>query len=231
VQRFLRYPAVRGLPRVPFRETVRIANHVDEVWAKAGNLSRGGIFLKSDRTLAPQTEVQLQFSLPESATRFEPTAELIWQEKCNGEPTVMGMRFLGMGAPWLIALALLISVGAPPFSLAPPATAQSESAVRSMWMQRYQVTQRRVRDAEARLAVAEEAYQQMRHRQRFRGEAKADVVAELAAAREELAVAQAEFDEIPELARQAGVEPGWLRALEREAEVQATDPASPAQPE
>lgn len=95
VNRFLR-AQVRGLPRIEVDEPVRIVARQAEAWGTVRNLSRGGLFVETDCSLAPADEVDLQFSLPEAAAEIEPSAQVIWRRDTNGEPRGMGMRFLAV---------------------------------------------------------------------------------------------------------------------------------------
>jgi uncharacterized protein (TIGR02266 family) len=94
VQRFLIYDHVQGLPRVELAEPVCISVGSFEAWGTVRNLSRGGLFIESDDTLAPCTEVDLRFELPESEATVEPTAQVIWRRESAAEPRGMGLRFL-----------------------------------------------------------------------------------------------------------------------------------------
>ncbi len=54
--------------------------------------------MEAERTIPPETEVQLYFSLPETPKEFEPTARVVWCRSRSQEstPSGMGLRFLGM---------------------------------------------------------------------------------------------------------------------------------------
>jgi hypothetical protein len=111
------------------------------------------------------------------------------------------------------ALALAITAAA---SLAATEGLSSETApergIRLRWQTRQLEAIHSVENARDRYRAASAAYQQMRHRRRIRGERKAQVIAELAAAREALEEAERALVEFNEDARRAGVPPGWLRA-------------------
>jgi len=94
VQRFLRYRNVRGLPRAPFRAPVRVDDGHTDWLATARNVSRGGIFVEGGKEVAPQSEVTLEFDLPEIGIQVRPTAQVVWVQR--GESAGMGLRFLGM---------------------------------------------------------------------------------------------------------------------------------------
>jgi uncharacterized protein (TIGR02266 family) len=94
VNRFLRL-AVRGLVRVPIESEVRLGLQNCETWGRACNISRGGIFVEAEVSAAPDTEVQLEFLLPDATDTLAPTAKVIWRRMQS--PTVrpgLGMQFL-----------------------------------------------------------------------------------------------------------------------------------------
>lgn len=96
VNRLLR-AQMRGLPRIEIAEPVRIIAHQTEAWGTVRNLSRGGLFVETECSLAPAAEVDLHFSLPEAAGEIEPTAQVIWRRERSSDPGGsggMGMRFL-----------------------------------------------------------------------------------------------------------------------------------------
>jgi CheY-like chemotaxis protein len=78
VNRFLRL-AVRGLSRVPLETDVRLGLADQESWGWSRNLSRGGMFVESDTELPPDTELRLQFALPQTQEEIAPTARVIWR--------------------------------------------------------------------------------------------------------------------------------------------------------
>ena len=94
VNRFLRL-AVRGLVRVPLEAEVRLGLQNCQTWGRACNISRGGIFVESIATVAPDTEVQLQFQLPDATDAIAPTAKVVWRrtESTTVRPG-LGLQFL-----------------------------------------------------------------------------------------------------------------------------------------
>ena len=97
VARFLRFARARGLPRVPFRARVRIDDGATDWYGTARNLSRGGIFVEAEKELRLQSEVTLEFPLPESEQSIRPTAEVVWLDRSeDGDPCGVGLRFLGL---------------------------------------------------------------------------------------------------------------------------------------
>lgn len=97
VRRFLRYPDVRGLPRVSVQAPVHIWNAQRDTWGVARNLSRGGMFLESDWLPPAETELHLAFHLGPQGLAFEPTAKLVWRRlrPMEGAPGI-GVRFLAL---------------------------------------------------------------------------------------------------------------------------------------
>jgi uncharacterized protein (TIGR02266 family) len=94
VNHFLRL-AVRGLVRVELETDVRIAGETGDVWARARNVSRGGIFVESERDLPPDSEVQLEFALPESQDALAPTAKVVWRRGATHSLAAgLGLQFL-----------------------------------------------------------------------------------------------------------------------------------------
>jgi len=97
VQRFVRYANVRGLPRAPFRGSVRIEDGSTDWVGKARNISRGGIFVEGGKELSPHSEVTLEFDLPDEIGHVRPTAEVVWLENDPEEGLMgMGLRFVGL---------------------------------------------------------------------------------------------------------------------------------------
>lgn len=94
VNHFLRL-AVRGLVRVALDTDVRIAGAEYDIWGRARNISRGGIFVESERDLPPDSEVQLEFALPESADALAPTAKVVWRRPASRAVAAgLGLQFL-----------------------------------------------------------------------------------------------------------------------------------------
>jgi CheY-like chemotaxis protein len=97
VRRFLRYPDVRGLPRIEVQTPVRLWNGQRETWGVARNLSRGGMFIESDWLPPADTELHLDFHLGPEGAAFRPTAQLIWRRLRPVEGAAgIGVRFLAL---------------------------------------------------------------------------------------------------------------------------------------
>jgi uncharacterized protein (TIGR02266 family) len=95
VNRFLKL-AVRGLVRVPVDAEVRLDVSGHEVWGRARNVSRGGMYIESDISPEPQTELELDFKLPVSGRALAPTAEVVWRRPAQTPDGAggIGVRFL-----------------------------------------------------------------------------------------------------------------------------------------
>lgn len=97
VRRLADENALRGLPRVDVDTPVRIACDGAEVWGVARNLSRGGIFIETDLTVEPHTELRLEFPLPGKKSVIAPTAAVVWRRIPIGRATSgLGLRFLAL---------------------------------------------------------------------------------------------------------------------------------------
>jgi len=97
VNRMLRGQPLRGLARVALEAEVQIMHGQQALRATARNVSRGGIFVESDRAMPPTTEVALQFRLPEAKHPLAPTAQVIWHRPpTNGFAHGMGLQFLAL---------------------------------------------------------------------------------------------------------------------------------------
>lgn len=96
VGRFVQPAGVRGLPRVPFHERVRIRNGSEELVGRAANLSRGGMFVDAAPLPPLHSELRLEFELSDAGPPLRPTAEVVWQRDPTGAEPGMGLRFLGL---------------------------------------------------------------------------------------------------------------------------------------
>ncbi len=97
VNRFLRSPVVRGLARVDLETAVRIRLPDEDAWGTARNLSRGGIFVELEHAISPNTEVELEFRLPDTKAALAPTAQVVWHRPgAPGAPMGLGLQFLAL---------------------------------------------------------------------------------------------------------------------------------------
>lgn len=112
INRFLRWPEVRGLPRIECSVRVGVDRGVDvgvalgvdlrvnsqpvTTWCTARNLSRGGLFVETAQPAALENEVRLRFALPELPHEFSPTAQVVWRSPHDSSEQLagMGLRFL-----------------------------------------------------------------------------------------------------------------------------------------
>lgn len=99
VNRFVRFPSVRGLPRVDVALPVEIRVDRERTGGTMHNVSRGGAFIEPSRPLGlePRMEVALRFRLPDRGAEFCPRAQLVWERRRpDGGPPGVGVRFLGL---------------------------------------------------------------------------------------------------------------------------------------
>lgn len=97
VNRYLRSPRKPGLTRVDLETKVCIRESGAEAWGRSTNLSRGGIFVKADRFIPVETEVELEFLLPEAPAPLSSTARVVWGEKdASGATAGLGLQFLAL---------------------------------------------------------------------------------------------------------------------------------------
>ena len=98
VSRFLRSPNHSGLARVEVATNVRIRTADIEAWGLGTNLSRGGIFIEADAVMPSETEVELDFELPEAKVPLHSTARVVWAREGGpqGSRSGMGLQFLAI---------------------------------------------------------------------------------------------------------------------------------------
>jgi uncharacterized protein (TIGR02266 family) len=104
VNRLLRL-TVRGLARVPLETEVHLQMPGGDLWGWSRNISRGGMFVEADRALEPDTELDLEFQVPETEMCLRPTARVVWRRPLEeGDRPGMGLQFLKLersAARWL----------------------------------------------------------------------------------------------------------------------------------
>jgi hypothetical protein len=93
----------------------------------------------------------------------------------------------------------------------PVADEDAYQAQKEMWQARFRSAREAVAEQQARQQEAVDAYKQMRHRRRQRGEEKQQILEELTAAEVALEEAKSALEELYESARREGVPPGWMR--------------------
>jgi uncharacterized protein (TIGR02266 family) len=98
VSRYLRSPSQFGLERVEVETNVRIRTADIEAWGLSANLSRGGIFIEADAVMPSETEVELEFELPEAKVPLHSTARVVWAREGSpqGSRSGMGLQFLAI---------------------------------------------------------------------------------------------------------------------------------------
>jgi uncharacterized protein (TIGR02266 family) len=96
--RFLTDNTVRGLPRVQVEAPVTIFLTQEESRARALNLSRGGMFVRTELPLPTHSEWRVRLTLPETTAALTPTAMVVW--RADGQSPMgpgLGMRFVELG--------------------------------------------------------------------------------------------------------------------------------------
>ena len=103
-QRFLRL-TVRSFERVSLETEVRLSGNGNDVWGWARNVSRGGMFVEADIALEPDSEFQVEFTVPDTSIVVQPTARVVWRRPAGHERGPgMGLQFLKLerdAAQWL----------------------------------------------------------------------------------------------------------------------------------
>ena len=104
VQRFLRL-TVRSFERVSFETEVRLSVGGHDIWGFSKNVSRGGMFVETDTAFEPDSEFEVEFTVPDTAILVQPTARVVWRRPAGDErgPGI-GLQFLKLdrdAAEWL----------------------------------------------------------------------------------------------------------------------------------
>ena len=90
----------------------------------------------------------------------------------------------------------------------------AQASLKHEWQGRYRALLAAAAEANARYSGAKARYSKNRQRNTERGKARDEINSELRDAQIAKAKADAELADFPDLARRAGVEPGWLREVE-----------------
>ena len=100
MNRLLASPTPRGLPRVAVDSAVRLEGSEITAHGRVRNLSRGGLFVDTPTPWVDPSEVGLRFALPETDTRFDPTARVVWHRRATARGGVegFGMRFVDISS-------------------------------------------------------------------------------------------------------------------------------------
>ncbi len=95
VQRFLRL-AVRSFERVSFETEVRLSAGGVDIWGWSRNVSRGGMFVEVETALEPESEFEMEFTVPDTSIVVQPTARVVWRRMpCGADHRPgMGLQFL-----------------------------------------------------------------------------------------------------------------------------------------
>lgn len=100
VRRFTRGHAPKGQPRIPVNSKVQVRLGSATREARLRNLSRGGLFLETDYELTRDSEIGLEFVLPESPVQFNPTARVVWKkfDAARDHTQGLGLRFVDISS-------------------------------------------------------------------------------------------------------------------------------------
>jgi uncharacterized protein (TIGR02266 family) len=95
VQRFLRL-TTRSFERVAFETEVRLSANGNDIWGWALNVSRGGMFVEAEVPLEPDSEFEIEFTVPDTSIVVQPTARVVWRQLPGDpqRPAGMGLQFL-----------------------------------------------------------------------------------------------------------------------------------------
>jgi len=95
VQRFLRL-TTRSFERVSFETEVRLSANGTDVWGWSRNVSRGGMFVEAEMPLEPDSEFEVEFTVPDTSIVVQPTARVVWRQLPGDpqRPAGMGLQFL-----------------------------------------------------------------------------------------------------------------------------------------
>ena len=97
VNRLLAAPMLRGLARIALRANAHIRSSRHGVSGTVRNLSRGGVYVESERSFPIESEVVLEVHLPDAPGPLTPTAKVVWQRRGAAErPVGMGLQFLAL---------------------------------------------------------------------------------------------------------------------------------------
>ncbi|MCP5041144.1 MAG: response regulator [bacterium] len=100
VRRFTRGLAPTGLPRINLDSAVQLRQGSEVHLGRVRNLSRGGLFVETHWDVDDDSEIGLRFVLPETATQFNPTARVVWQQMDTARKRTegVGMRFVDISS-------------------------------------------------------------------------------------------------------------------------------------
>jgi uncharacterized protein (TIGR02266 family) len=119
-RRFLAPSAPRGLPRIAIAAPATLHQRRNEWPALARNLSRGGVFVETDRLLHRRAELRVALALPELPEAVSSTAQVIWTRTPGSDAAPgMGLRFLGLDRPTVRSLSAYIDERLPAQALSP----------------------------------------------------------------------------------------------------------------
>lgn len=100
VRRFTRGRVPTGQPRINVDSTVQVRLGKESREARLRNVSRGGLYLETSCELDRHCEIGLEFTLPESSVRFNPTARVVWKklDAALNHTQGLGLRFVDISS-------------------------------------------------------------------------------------------------------------------------------------
>jgi DNA repair exonuclease SbcCD ATPase subunit len=116
---------------------------------------------------------------------------------------------LGLGRGAVPATSAVVSL----WAATEAAGASPANAGKEYWQKRYQELKELVASLEQEIENKRRIYSRKRHDRRLRGEARSDLLEQIAELEKQLAKAQGDLEAFPEEARRAGALPGWFRDL------------------
>lgn len=86
----------RRHPRVPYGQRGWVEAGAITLYAAVGNLSEGGLFVRTHAPLGRGTRARVRLPVGGSG-EIEAVAEVVWESTGNGGPAGMGMAFVDLG--------------------------------------------------------------------------------------------------------------------------------------
>lgn len=100
VGRFLRQNGIYGLPRAELNSPICVKTGEAPIRGRLGNISRGGLFIETENPPEVDTELSLNFQLPEETEALASTGQVVWRRVIDraGVPPGVGVRFLALAS-------------------------------------------------------------------------------------------------------------------------------------
>jgi len=100
VGRFLSRNGIYGLPRAELDSPICVKKGDASISGRLGNVSRGGLFIQTENPPEVDTELTLNFQLPEESEALVSTGQVVWRRVIDqaGVPPGVGVRFLALAS-------------------------------------------------------------------------------------------------------------------------------------